>query len=44
MQTFIGAEYRVLNNFKIVPQVEIDLDRNFKKEVAHFVVDFKFEF
>lgn len=44
MQTFIGAEYRVLNNFKIVPQVEIDLDKNFKKEVAHFVVDFKFEF
>jgi len=44
MQTFIGAEYKVLNNFKIIPYIEYDTDKNFDKEVMFAVVDFKFEF
>ena len=42
MQTFTGVEYKVTNKFTVVPYVEVDFDTNFDKDIAFFIIDFKY--
>ena len=43
LQTFTGIEYKVNNKFKVVPYIEVDFDKTFQKEVAFFIMDFKWK-
>jgi len=41
VQTFTGVEYKINKHFTVVPYVEVDFDKNFDKDIAFFIVDFK---
>lgn len=43
LQTFTGLEYKVSDKFTVVPYVEVNYDKTFEKDVAFFIVDFKFK-
>lgn len=43
LQTFTGLEYKVNDKFTVVPYVEVDYDNSFNKDIAFFIVDFKFK-
>jgi hypothetical protein len=44
MQTFTGFSYKVNDNLKVDPFVEVDFDKNFDKSLMFVGVDIKFEF
>jgi hypothetical protein len=43
LQTFTGLEYKVSDKFTVVPYVEVDYNKSFEKDIAFFIVDFKFK-
>ena len=43
VQTFTGVEYKVNKHFTLVPYVEVDFDKSFNKDIAFFILDFKFK-
>jgi len=43
LQTFTGVEYKVSDNFTVVPYLEVDFNNSFEKDIAFFILDFKFK-
>lgn len=42
LQTFTGIEYKINSAFKIVPYIEVDFNDSMNKDIAFFILDFKY--